>query len=153
MSQLGKINSVAVIGPGRLEIGWDDGRPAQVDLSAVIAKHAALAPLRDPATFDLVKISEDGWSLEWPSGIDFGAAQLRRWADEQSGALMSLPAFKAWIDRHGLTLDEAARALGLSRRTIAYYRSGEQPIPKTVLLATEGYSARVDAETSRFRPL
>jgi hypothetical protein len=35
-----------------------------------------------------------------------------------------------------MTLDTAASALGLSRRTIAYYLSGEQPVPKTVMLAT-----------------
>lgn len=38
-----------------------------------------------------------------------------------------------------MTLDTAAAALGLSRRTIAYYLSGEQPVPKTVMLATVGY--------------
>ncbi|MEP7349664.1 MAG: hypothetical protein ABI668_06885 [Sphingorhabdus sp.] len=41
-----------------------------------------------------------------------------------------------------MTLDRAVDALGLSRRTIAYYLSGEQPIPKTVMLATEGYDHR-----------
>jgi len=30
----------------------------------------------------------------------------------------------------------------LSRRTVAYYLSGEQPVPKTVMLATEGYDKR-----------
>ena len=87
--------------------------------------------------------SEDRWSVEWPkAGIDLGAAQLRRWADEQAGEAMPRAAFRAWMERHGLTLDRAAEALGLSRRTIAYYLSGEQPVPKTVMLATEGYDKR-----------
>jgi transcriptional regulator with XRE-family HTH domain len=46
------------------------------------------------------------------------------------------------MTRHGLTLDRAAEALGLSRRTVAYYRSGEQRVPKTVTPATEGYDER-----------
>jgi transcriptional regulator with XRE-family HTH domain len=46
------------------------------------------------------------------------------------------------MERHALTLDRAAEALGLSRRTVAYYLSGEQPVPKTVMLATEGYDKR-----------
>jgi hypothetical protein len=29
--------------------------------------------------------------------------------------------------------------LGFARRTVAYYLSGEQPVSKTVMLATEGY--------------
>ena len=86
---------------------------------------------------------EDGWSLEWPAcGIDLGSAQLRRWAGEQAGELMPEAAFRAWMDRHSLTRDAAAEALGLSRRTIGYYLSGEQPVPKTVMLATEGYDKR-----------
>ena len=87
--------------------------------------------------------AEDGWSVEWPAcGIDLGSAQLRRWADEQAGEAMPAEAFRAWVEGHGLTLDRAAEALGLSRRTVAYYLSGEQPVPKTVMLATEGYDKR-----------
>ncbi len=136
---IGKIISVAVTGPQAVELQWDDGRRAKVDLSAMIAIHPALAPLEDRDIFDEVAVSPDGWSLEWPGDIDFGTAQLRRWADEQAGETMAAAAFRIWIDTHHLTLDAAAAALGLSRRTIAYYLSGEQPIPKTVMLATLGY--------------
>lgn len=52
---------------------------------------------------------------------------------------MPAAAFRAWMARPALTLRRAAQALGLSRRTVAYYLSGEQPVPKTVMLATEGY--------------
>jgi transcriptional regulator with XRE-family HTH domain len=58
---------------------------------------------------------------------------------------MTATAFRTWMDTHSLTLDRAADALGLSRRTIAYYLSGEQPVPKTVMLATEGYARRMAA--------
>jgi predicted transcriptional regulator len=74
--------------------------------------------------------------------VDFEAPQLRRWADEQAGRTMAAEAFRGWMDGHALSLDTAAEALGLSRRTIAYYRSGEQPVPKTVMLATEGFDRR-----------
>jgi hypothetical protein len=46
------------------------------------------------------------------------------------------------MERHALTLDRAAEALGLSRRTVAYYLGGEQPVPRTVMPATEGYDKR-----------
>jgi hypothetical protein len=55
---------------------------------------------------------------------------------------MPAPAFRAWMARHALTLDRAAEALDLSCRTVAYYLSGEQPVPKTVMLATEEYDKR-----------
>jgi hypothetical protein len=44
------------------------------------------------------------------------------------------------------TLREKPFEVGsLSRRMIAYYLSGEQPIPKTVMLATEGFARRMAA--------
>jgi hypothetical protein len=35
-------------------------------------------------------------------------------------------------------LDAAARALGVSRRMVAYYEQGTKPIPRVVALATRG---------------
>jgi Protein of unknown function (DUF2442) len=136
---IGKITSVFVIGPTMLNLRWDDGRHGQIDLSAIIASHSALGSLKSADAFAGVAISSDGWSLEWPGGLDFGSAQLRRWADEQAGETMPAAAFRHWMEGHAMTLDTAATALGLSRRTIAYYLSGEQPVPKTVMLATVGY--------------
>lgn len=140
-----KICSVAVRDETALHLGWDDGHSARVELREVIASMKALAPLTKKSEFALVVVSGDGWSIEWPSGVEFGAGQLRRWADEQAGEAMAPAAFRAWMQRHALTQEGAAAALGLSRRMIAYYASGEKVIPKTVLLATEGWEKRVEA--------
>ncbi|HEV7659946.1 MAG TPA: DUF2442 domain-containing protein [Allosphingosinicella sp.] len=138
---IGTMESVQVIGPLRVAVRWDDGRNGEIDLVPIIAAHPKLRPLADTANF--LQRAEDGWSIEWPHcGIDLGSAQLRRWADEQAGEAMPAAAFRAWMEGHGLTLDRAADALGLSRRIVAYYLSGEQPVPKTVMLATEGYDKR-----------
>ncbi len=139
---IGKLKGVSVAGERVLALTWDDGHTAVVDLGGVIADRKALTDLFDPANFGAVALSDDGWSIEWPQGVDFGTMQLRRWADEQSGEAMTASAFRAWMEAHSLTLDRAAEALGLSRRTIAYYLSGEQPVSKTVMLATEGYVRR-----------
>ena len=140
---IGKIERVA---PGRvctLLVTFDDGVEAAIDLGPIIEKRPALAALADRATFDQATLSDDGWSIEWPQPqIDFGAPQLRRWADEQAGRTMSADSFREWMRRNKLTLTGAAEALGLSRRSVAYYLSGEQPIPRTVMLATEGFEAR-----------
>jgi hypothetical protein len=140
---VGRIESALTRGEAVLAVTWDDGRRAEIDLGPVIAGRKVLAPLADPQAFHRIRLADDGWSVEWPAvGIDLGAAQLRRWADEQAGEAMPAAAFRAWMERHALTLDRAAEALGLSRRTVAYYLSGEQPVPKTVMLATEGYDGR-----------
>lgn len=140
---IGKLEAVSPAGDSKLRVTFDDGVLARIDLAPVLARYAAFAPLADPAAFKKVQLSADGWSVEWPDlGIDFGTQQLRRWADEQSGRTMSPEKFREWMQRNKLTLDGSAEALGLSRRTIAYYLSGEQPIPRTVMLATEGLEAR-----------
>jgi hypothetical protein len=41
--------------------------------------------------------------------------------------------------RHDLKLDTAVLALGVSRRMLAYYRSGAKPVPRTVALACLGW--------------
>ena len=142
---IGKLTGLAVAGPLTLALTWDDGWSAKVDLAEVVAGHRALAALSDPACFAQAALAGDGWSAEWPGGIDFGAQQLRRWADQQAGNTMPPAAFRRWMDGHEFTLDRAAEALGLSRRMIAYYLSGEQVVPKTVMLATEGVDRRMAA--------
>ena len=142
---IGKIMAVSAITNTALTVAWDDGHSARIDLGEIIATRPALASLSNAQQFATVGISADGWSLEWPCGVDFGAPQLRRLADEQTGQTMPAIGFRTWIDGHGFTLEKAADALGVSRRTIAYYLSGEQPVPKTVMLATMGYDQQIAA--------
>lgn len=142
---IGKLKSFKVSGSNRLDLVWDDGRAGRVDLAGVLAGHAALKPIRARTAFAKANLSADGWSVEWPGDIDFGSTQLRRWADEQAGEAMPADDFRAWMKAHDLTLDGAAKALGLSRRMVAYYASGEKVVPKTVLLATVGWSRKARA--------
>jgi hypothetical protein len=128
--------------PMTLHLTWADGMTAEVDLSGIIGRHRLLAPLADPARFAQVRVGEWGWSVEWGDDLDFGTDQLRRWAGEQSGDIMPTADFQAWRERNGLTLAATAAALGLSRRMVAYYDNGTWPVPKTVMLACEGWEAR-----------
>ncbi len=41
----------------------------------------------------------------------------------------------------GLTQQQAADAVGISRRMLSYYLSGSKPIPETVWLACKGWQA------------
>jgi hypothetical protein len=78
-----------------------------------------------------------GGSVEW-FDTEFGADNLYAWAKEQAGQ-SSHEQFDAWMRRNELSLTTAAEALGLSRRTVSYYRAAQRPIPKTVWLACMGY--------------
>lgn len=78
---IGKLTALRVAGDFTLELSWDDGARSLLDLRALIFARAVLAPLREPEAFVQARLSADGWSIEWPCGIDFGAPQLRAWAD------------------------------------------------------------------------
>jgi len=48
---------------------------------------------------------------------------------------MTAEQFNNWLNLSRLTPTEAAKRLGLSRKTIYRYKNGENPIPTTVQLA------------------
>ena len=97
-----------------------------------------LRPLREHAMFARVEVGEGGHRLVWPCDIDMGADRLYEMALEQSGRADTV-AFIRWRWRHGLSLSKAAEALGISRRQVANYASGEQEVPRTILLACKGW--------------
>jgi DNA-binding XRE family transcriptional regulator len=122
-----------------LRIRWDKGEESQVDVSGLIETFRLYEPLRrSPELFTRVRVGEYGADVVWSDEIDISADTLWRLAQEQSGATMSPDAFRHWRERKAYTLDVAARALGLSRRTVAYYEQGAKPIPRIVALATRG---------------
>lgn len=43
------------------------------------------------------------------------------------------------MDSNGLSLSDAAQAIGVTRRTISQYRSGARPVPRTIALACVGW--------------
>lgn len=137
------ITRVEVAGPYRLALAFADGFAGEVDLLDVILKHPTLARLRDEKVF--AQVAHD----EWNRGVVFAgdddlalaSDNLRALVLEQAGEY-SHQQLVAWMYRHQLSLDAAADALGISRRMLAYYRSGEKPIPKTVGLAMIGWEAQ-----------
>lgn len=137
------ITRVDAIAPCRLALAFADGFSGEVDLADVVRRHPTLARLRDKKTF--VRVALD----EWRRGVVFAdddnlalaSDNLRALALEQAGEY-SHQQVVAWMLRHRLSLDAAAGALGISRRMLAYYRSGEKPIPKTVGLAMLGWEAQ-----------
>ena len=123
--------------PMTLRIRWDKGDESVVDVSGLIGTFRVYEPLRrSPELFRQVRLGEHGTDAVWNDEIDMAAVTLWRLAQEQSGLTMSPDAFRRWRERNALTLDAAARALGVSRRMVAYYEQGAKPIPRVVALAT-----------------
>lgn len=135
-----RIAGVKPVGDYELRLRWKTGKTMTVDLSEPVQRLKGLRPLRDKAVFGHVAKGEGGHSVVWPGEIDMGADRLWEMSLEQNGHLDALE-FIRWRWRYRLSLSDAAEALGLSRRQVAYYASGERPVPRTVLLACKGWEA------------
>jgi DNA-binding XRE family transcriptional regulator len=123
--------------PMTLRVRWDNGEESLIDVSGMIQSFRVYEPLwRSPELFRQVRVGEHGTDVVWTDEIDMAADTLWRLAQEQMGETMTADAFRHWRERKAYTLDEAARALGLSRRMVAYYEKGDRPIPRVVALAT-----------------
>jgi hypothetical protein len=141
MSKPPLIRSVKARPPAVLEIAWSTGEMLSVDVARLIKRFKLYAPLKNAALFAKAKADPWGHAVNWPGEIDMGADQLYELGREQAGE-WGPERFAAWMAEHGLSLNAAADALGLSRRMIAHYRTGSRPIPRVVALACEGLSAR-----------
>lgn len=131
--------------PSTLRIRWDGGDESRVDVSSLIETFRIYEPLRrSPDLFHSVRLGEHRTDVVWSDAIDMSADTLWRLAQEQAGITMSAAAFRHWRERKAYTLDAAARALGVSRRMVAYYEQGTKPIPRVVALATRGLDRRTE---------
>lgn len=136
------ITNVSIVGPQQLTLTFADGYSAEVDLSGLIAKSPSLVRLSDRKLFSKVALDE------WQRGVIFAADDdlslasdnLRALALEQAGEYSHQHVI-VWMHQNGLTLDDAAQALGISRRMLAYYRSGTKPVPKSIGLAMLGWES------------
>jgi hypothetical protein len=106
--------------PMTLRVRWDKGEESLIDVSGMIQSFRVYAPLRrSPELFRRVRVGEHGTDIVWTDEIDMAADTLWRLAQEQGGETMTPDAFRHWRERKAYTLDQAARALGLSRRMVA----------------------------------
>jgi len=110
----------------------------KVDLTGLMARSAHFAALMDDGeSFAGVAIVEDGLGVAWPvetqwGRLDLSASTLKRIADEQ--APMTGADFAEWRATLGLSLTEAAKLLGLGRRTIMGYLK-KDVLPPVVAIA------------------
>ena len=116
-------------GPGIVDLTWDDGTSAALDLSADLPADAC-----DP------RVEDWGHSLEFGgTALDFSGPDLYKRAAWQGGRSPRPEEFRAWRKKVGLTQDQLADLFDLSRRTIGYYEDGTLVVPRVVALAMKGY--------------
>ena len=121
------IRSANALGDKRLRLEWSDGTLAEVSL-----------PKGRQASG--VELGDWGHSLVWPDGYEIGTDSL--WLDTLDAiGRGDAREFLGWRLANGLSLAKAAEALGLARRTVAYYSNGDRPVPRAILLACKGWDA------------
>ncbi|HEY1724538.1 MAG TPA: DUF2442 domain-containing protein [Steroidobacteraceae bacterium] len=135
-----RVASVKPTGEYALRIQWANGKKLPVDLRDIVHRLKGLRALRDPAEFARAAVGDGGRSVVWPGDLDIGATRLLELGLEQDGRADAVE-FIRWRWRNALSLTTAAEALGLSRRQIAYYASGEHEVPRYILLACRGWEA------------
>jgi hypothetical protein len=146
-----RISAVEALPDQCLEITFQDGWRAKVNLSHWIANTKLFAPLQDAALFGAARVGDWGTSVVWiEDAVDMGADNLRNLAVEQTGGI-GHERIVTWLHTNGLTQQQGADAIGVSRRMLAYYLSGEKPIPKTVWLACLGWQSQDPKTAARLR--
>lgn len=102
-----------------------DRHDCELDLTGLFARSQHFAPLlEDPKAFAEVEIVDDGIGVAWPidtkwGRLDLSSSTLRRIAEEQTPVRGA--DFALWREELGLSLSEAAKLLGVGRRTIMSY--------------------------------
>ena len=115
-----------------------DRQDHEIDITGLIARSLHFAPLvDDDASFAKAAIVEDGLGVAWPivtkwGPLDLSASTLRRIAEEQQP--MTGADFGKWRTELGLSLSEAARLLGVGRRTVMGYLKRDK-LPAVVAIA------------------
>ena len=132
-----------------LQITWEDGSISRVDLTEPIFRLKYFRPLRDKTQFRAVNVADWGWAVSWGNDLDFSGEKLWEMAKEQANAQMLPSEFRAWLKRHDLTQQAAAELLGISKRSVAYYSTGAQPITRTVVLALKGLETELEEARSQ----
>jgi hypothetical protein len=123
-----------------MKLTFRDDSVFTVDFKQFFTESPGLAPLRDRTAFDKAVVDEWGWTVEWPDiDIQIGADTLWLDAQAQNAPDENTRFFTGWRARYGLSLKQAADALGMTTRTISAYSSGSRPIPKSIHLACIGW--------------
>lgn len=136
-----QLKSIAVLPDFRMQLCFADESAFTVDFSGFFRESPGLRPLRDPKAFAKATLVEgEGWAVSWPElDIQIGADTLWLDAQAQNAPDENSRIFASWRARNGLSLAAAAKALGMTTRTISAYGTGARPVPRYIALACKGW--------------
>ena len=136
-----RLESVQALTDYRLQLVFRDGSAYTVSLANSFDKFPGLQPLQDKPAFAKAQIMEgEGWTVEWPElDIQIGADTLWLDARAQNAVDENTRVVTQWRAENGLTLTQAAQALGMTPRTMSAYGTGSRPVPRYVALACKGW--------------
>ncbi len=138
-----RLEGIEVLDDFRMRLAFVGGETYTLDFKPLFEESPALARLRDPEVFATATLIEgEGWTVEWPAlDIQIGADTLWLDAQAQNAPDENTRIFAQWRARHGLSLSQAAQALGMTSRTMSAYGTGARPVPRYIALACKGWEA------------
>jgi hypothetical protein len=101
-----RIIAAQPLGGHKLNLTFEDGFSATLDLAPLLECGPIFAPLRDPLFFARVAVLTDWGTIEWPGGPDLSPGSLRAWGE--AGRFMDYDETNAWIDQHTVAAEKVA---------------------------------------------
>lgn len=137
-----RLSGVTPLDDFKLMATFINGAVFTIDFKPFFEESSGLEPLKDPAAFAGVVVDQWGWTVEWPAlDIQIGADTLWLDAQAQNAPDDNTRIFAQWRARYGLSLTDAAKALGMTTRTMSAYGSGKRPVPRYIALACKGWES------------
>jgi hypothetical protein len=137
-----RLQAVQVHPSAILELTFISGQQFSLDMSNDLKAYPGLQPLAKGKAFEGAVLGNAGWTVEWPDlDIQIGADTLFLDALAQATTDENTRIFIRWRLCHRMTLEQAAKALGVSARGISRYSSGREAVPRTLALACLGWEA------------
>jgi hypothetical protein len=138
-----RLKKVEALADYTLRVTFIDDSVYTVNFNEIFMESPGLVPLKDPEGFSRATlVPGEGWTVEWPDlDIQIGADTLWLDAQAQNASDENACVFAKWRARHGLSLKDAAAALGITPRTISAYGTCKRPVPRYIALACKGWEA------------
>ena len=138
-----RLAGIEVLNSFRMRLDFVGGEVYTLDFQPLLDESPGLARLRDPVAFaGATLVDGEGWTVEWPAlDIQIGADTLWLDAQAQNAPDENTRIFAQWRARHGLSLSQAAQALGMTSRTISAYGTGARPVPRYIALSCKCWEA------------
>jgi len=138
-----RLKGVEAFADYSLRLTFFDDTVYTVNFEELFNESPGLAPLKNPAVFiKAALVPGEGWTVEWSDlDIQIGADTLWLDAQAQNAPDANTRIFVKWRARHGLSLKDAAAALGITPRTVSAYGTSKRPVPRYIALACRGWEA------------